>query len=156
MMSSKELGAQAQRCALGGKKVPHGVSYPVLRTVEGNVAVCYFVYLSPFESVRSKEYAAPVEWLALDLKTGELIGRYACDEQPFFEEPAGAMYSLSDPTLPKPSRDYYLRTYELFDRICKGCSALGKVDDLLYQLYLDRVLAVTPTAYRTFYRSLSM
>ena len=156
MKTSKELYSIAARIALGGAKVPHGVSNPVLRDVDGTVCVCYFVYAYGAEARETGLYPRPAEWIALDVAEGKLVGRYPCSEKDFSSAPYDRSYSMADSPASGKSEAYFTAMDELFEISRASIVASGSLDGEAYAGYLGKLLAVTPEDFRVFYRDLSL
>lgn len=155
MKTINEFNDIARSEALGGAKVPHGISNPVLRLVDGTIRVCYFVYLFDKEALETGLYRRPVEWLALDMKSGDLVGRYSCAKNDFSQEPANKEYLLKDSSVTKPDKAFYAVLNRLFETACASVLFAGTLDEATYEGYLSKVLSITPQDYRVFYEDLS-
>lgn len=155
MISMGEMNRKAASYALGGAKIPHGISNPVIRNVDGCYRVCYFVYAVNREDIKRKMYSRPVEWLALDAQTGDLLGSYNCAEEDFSSQSFDQRYSLEDPKTAKPHEAYFSVMDALFDTV-RASIVYGDAIDLdSYEGYMKKLLAITPQEYQVFYRDLS-
>lgn len=156
MKTINEFNDVARSEALGGAKVPHGISNPVLRSVDGSIRVCYFVYLFDREALDTGLYRRPVEWLALDMESGDLVGRYSCAKNDFSNEPMDKTYSLKDDSVSKPDDAFYAVLNRLFETCCASVLLANMLDEATYMGYLNKVLSITPQDYRIFYKELSL
>ncbi len=155
MKTISEFNNIARSEALGGAKVPHGISNPVLRSVDGIIRVCYFVYLFDKKALDTGLYRRPVEWLALDMESGRLVGRYSCAKNDFSQESADKTYSLKDDSIAKPDDAFYAVLNRLFETCCASVLFANALDETTYAGYMNSVLSITPQDYRVFYKELS-
>lgn len=150
-----EINRKAKAHALGGAKIPHGISNPVIREHRGAYTICYFVYTLTHDQMKSKQYPRPSEWLAVDIKEGDLIARISCADEDFSQEPAGKVYSIDRTGCVEPTETYYKVLDTLFDTARASIVFSGEPDMRSYEAYFDKMLAITPKAYRVFYRELT-
>lgn len=155
MKNITELNEITAKTALGGAKIPHGISNPVLRNVGGIVRVCYFVYTYDKEAMQSGNYRRPTEWIALDITEGNVIGRFDCAEVDFTTMPFDAMYSMNDDSVVKPDESYFATMDQLFDIARASLIHGNKLDETAYSGYMNKLFAITPEKYRVFYKDLS-
>lgn len=156
MITVKELNKKVQPAALHGAKVPHGVSNPVIRKEEGKYYIAYFVYTYERSNMASNMYPRPSEWILADIKTGDVVSVYECNEKDFSEQKFNRMYSLTDKNVKKPNEDYFTVMDNLFDTVRASIVFGNQMDMASYSAYLRDLLAITPEEYKIFYKELSI
>lgn len=139
--------------ALEGRKIPHGLSNPVLRRENGTLYLAFFVFLYQRENLQHKQMPRPSSWIVADLSTGEICRRVDCSVQDFSSQPAGRLYSMEpEPGAVRPDLD---EAYARLDQLRRSWLQQGLLPPELYQDYLQTILTATPPAYRVFYQELS-
>ena len=124
-----------QMNALGGRKIPHGVSNPVFRYDEnGNLIISAFVYT----------YSA-----------GEFIAEYDCGENDFCTASVEAMCDLNAETDTKYSPEYTNQTLAIFDLVLRKYLKTGKFDKELNDAYMYMMLNMVSKGFKEFYRQLN-
>ena len=141
--------------ALQGKKLPHGISNPVLRREDGKLYLAFFVYLYQKRNLDEGKLPRPSSWLLTDLISGEIVNRFSCVNRDFSSQPEGSLYSIAYPDKPKFSQEQFGALYEKLDRVRDRYVKTGQLDAQAYQAYFDQMLELVPPAYRVFYRELS-
>lgn len=155
MESIKTVVQKLNAKALGGAKIPHGISNPVLRKSEGRVFISAFVYIYGRENLQNNKMPRPVHWMLADIETGDLVKDWDCRENDFSRASFDEVYDLNDPLVKKPTRADFEEIYSLIDSVREKYVTQGVFDEKMYAEYLDRILEVTPSNYRRFYRELS-
>ena len=156
MITIKELNAKIQGEVFGGAKIPHGVSNPVIRKENDQYYVSYFVYTYDKKNIDTGEYRRPVQWIIVDVKTGDIVKTYDCKENDFSSQPFDKLYSLNDSSVKRPDENYFEVMDSLFDTV-RASIAFGDTIDLAsYKAYFSNLLAITPGEYKGFYRELSI
>ena len=155
MKSIGDINKLAKSYALGGAKIPHGISNPVLRRIKDKVAICYFVYAYSRENMESKQYPRPCEWLELDIEDGTLIARNDCSQIDFSAQSGDSLYSLAASADGKATLDTFRILDMLFDTVRASIVFGGKMDLGSYKGYMKKLLGITPSDYRVFYEELS-
>ena len=94
IMNVRDIMKKFAVSALGGKKIPHGVSNPVFRKSEdGEYKVCAFIYLYQAQELKDKNVRRPTKWMSMDLKTGA-VTEYNCSDLDFSGASAEVMGDL--------------------------------------------------------------
>lgn len=141
--------------ALGGVKLPHGVSNPVLRMRGGRVCMAFFVYTYTRGEIQSGVIRRPTSWLVADLATGELLERISCSREDFSDASFTEVFSTDNPNEGKATKAYYERVYGMLDAVRKRILEGGSFPEDGYEAYMRDILEVVPPAYHRFYRELS-
>ena len=140
--------------ALGGRKVPHGLSNPVLRSRDGKLYLAFFVYTYSRQDIQNKAIPRPVSWMLADLETGKLVEEIPCSREDFSQAPAEGRYSTENPNGRMPG-DFYQKVFGMLDQLRQGYLQSGNLDTAGYQAYLNQMLRAVPPAYHRFYQELS-
>ncbi len=141
--------------ALGGAKIPHYVSNPVIRLEDGKAFIAAFVYTYNRENLQSNKMPRPIHWIIADIETGEIINEYDCRQKDFSSAGFDALYDLNNPpAVKKPTRDDFTGIYEEIDSLRRKWIS-GGFDPDDCKKYLDMILEITPGSYQRFYRELA-
>lgn len=140
--------------ALGGRKIPHGLSNPVLRSRDGKLYLAFFVYTFTRQELQSGAISRPVSWMLADLETGRLIEEIPCSREDFSRASREEKYATQNPN-GKAAADFYEQTYGMLDRLRQAYLKNGVLDQNSYESYLNRMLQAVPPSYHRFYRELS-
>ena len=141
--------------ALNGRKTPHSVSVPVLRVENGDLFLSAFVFFYNREQFQSSMIKRPSMWILADLITGEISARYSCQDKDFSALSHEKLYNISDDDLPDLPEGYWEALYAMLDEIRSEYAQTHKLNNSLYNQYLEKILASTPSEYRVFYEELS-
>ena len=155
MVDIKTIVSNMNEKALGGAKIPHSVSNPVLRVEEGTLYIAAFVYTYNRENLQKNKMPRPIHWIAADIETGNIVQEFDCREKDFSHAGFDTLYDLNDPNVVRPSREDFAEIYQLFDSVRSSYLREGRCDAGMYQRYLDRIFEITPDSYRKFYQELS-
>lgn len=154
-VTAMQVFQSVRKNALEGRKIPHGLSNPVLRQEEGQWYLAFFVYFYNKKNLEEKRMPRPVLWLLADIRTGEIRKRISCAEQDFSQEPEGQLYTVAFPDQPQTGAAQHAVLFEKLDQVRRGYLEQGTVDAGAYTDYLNQLLCLIPPAYRVFYRELS-
>lgn len=141
--------------ALNGMKAPHSTSMPVLRMHEGKLCFAAFVFFYNREELQSAIVQRPSWWIVSDLKTGEIVQRYSCQDNEFSNEKYDKLYDISTEKLPELDNVYWNTLYTIMDLIIDEYMNFGTLNKNLYKYYLDKIYDATPGEYKVFYKDLS-
>ncbi len=141
--------------ALEGRKVPHGVSNPVLRRTEDGVCLAFFVYVYTKSHLDSLRMPRPSLWILADVRTGKILRRIPCGEEDFSSQPADKLYSVAYPERPAAGAGEFERLFRNLDAIRAQLCETGELDGTAYAEYLSEMLCLVPPGYRVFYKELS-
>lgn len=155
MIELNTLLKNLKLACLGGAKVPHSMSNPVIRVEDGKPVVAVFVYVYKKENLVEKKMPRPYSWLIADIESGEVIKEFKCKEKDFSSEPFDAVYDLNDPGKKVPTKEDFGRIYGLFDSLRAQCIQSGACTPEMEEDYLDSILEITPSSYRVFYKDLT-
>ena len=155
MVDIKTVVRNMNMKALGGAKIPHAVSNPVLRMEDGKLCIASFIYVFGRQNLQTNQMPRPIHWILADAASGEVLREYNCREKDFSDAGFDQLYDLNDPNVIRPGREDFAEIYRLFDTVRDKYLADGSWDGETYRQYLDRILEITPNSYRQFYLSLS-
>lgn len=156
MTSIIEINRKAGSFALGGAKTPHSVSWPVLRKKGSRLVIAYYTTAYNKEKLDSGLMPRPMEWMELDIRDGNLIGRYDCRAEDFSKQPFDKMYDISKKSGVRIDAAAVESLYKMFDSVRKAYIENKMLDLLMYRKYLNTVCAVIPESYRGFLKELSV
>ena len=150
------LWMKIQRGVLGGVKVPHSTSQPVIYKEDGKYYLAAFTFLFSKEDIEAGMVARPTVWTIADIITGEIIKEYETKEKDFSDAPYDVKYNVRADGQYDTSKAYYDKTFAILDSVRDKLIKTGKLYMLEYQAYLDRIIANIPREYQRFYRDLSV
>ena len=156
MISIRDINKTARQKALGGTKMPHGVSWPVLHKHDRGLTIAYYVTVHDHDDLVSGVFRRPAEWLEFDVREGKMIGRYDCRVKECSKEPMDGRYDLSQGAEKKPDAETAERLSRVFDSVRASLLAQGMPDMGLYSQYKKEVLSMIPAPYQVFFRELSI
>lgn len=147
----RELKGQA----LGGAKVPHGFSNPVLhRTTDGYV-IAHFIYTYTRKQWEDRLVPRPSVWLLADPVTGALIREIPCKTLDFTDRPADSLCRLGLPEGAAPTKETFDALFRRFDLVRQRYADTGILDTPTYRAYLRELLRQVPESFRPYYLDLS-
>ena len=141
--------------ALEGRKVPYGLSNPVLCKRGEALCMAFFVYTYSREDLQKGLLKRPDLWLTVDLENGQLLERIPCAREDFSNASWEERYSTENPQGQKDG-SFFAETYAMLDAVRQGYIKTGQLSQDGYKAYLDRILEAVPPAYHRFYRELSL
>ena len=153
--STMDIYQSIRPVALEGRKVPYGLSNPVLCRRGDELCLAFFVYTYSREDLQRGQLKRPDLWLIADVENGRLLERISCTQQDFSEASREERYSTDNPRGQKDSA-FFTETYELLDEVRQTYIKTGKLSQDGYNKYLDQILLAVPPAYHRFYRELSL
>ena len=156
MIPITEINKKARQAALGGAKTPHSISWPVLRRNGNQLVIAYYVSVYSKENLETKQFSRPVEWIALNVLDGSLIGRYNCRTKDFSKEPFENQYDFSQKAEEKADAAKAGTLYQMFDSVRKSYLETKVLDMMMYLQYKNAVCSLIPPSYRVFIRELSL
>lgn len=133
--------------SLGGRKVPHGMSNPVLSRYEGRICLAFFVYPYTREQLSCGLVGRPVSWILADVEKGDLLAEHFCD--------GTELLAVGNP-VPPLEADALKMAYRILDEVREKYLEEGTVDFRRYGEYLKAMLSGVPASYHGFYRELSI
>lgn len=153
---SGEVFNHIQKKALGGAKVPHRVSQPVIRRVDGQYVLAAFVFLFSKANIQEGRLPRPQYWITADMETGGIIKEYNCKDADFSGQPFDRLYSVKADRQYNLTPEFYQELFASLDDIRKEYLGTKSVNKAKYGLYLDRILETIPDEYKVFYTELSL
>lgn len=147
---------ELNRLVVGGAKVLHGMSHPVIRkTADKHYAIAIFVLTYSKTDLDNELLPRPSKWILADVTTGEVIQENLCSALDFSEQSFEKMYSSKILHESPITRAYYDNMYNIFDTIRTVLFDTGSLDPKLYQEYMELLLKIIPQEYQIFYTELS-
>lgn len=83
MLESSLINMKIRRNILGGAKIPHSTSQPVIFCENNKYYLAVFVFFYTREDIQSGMIGRPAVWAIADMETGEIINEYRCREKDF-------------------------------------------------------------------------
>ncbi len=155
MIRIRDIMTELNRKVLGGAKVPHQVSNPVLRSVDGKIMIANFIYLYGKVNIQENNMPRPTYWTLTEIESGNLIKEINCKVHDFSAQSFDSLYSLANNETERPTIKYFEDMDALFENARKCYLETGTIDHAGYDEYMKKLLAITPPAYRVFYEELS-
>ena len=153
--SGMEIYQSIRPLALEGRKVPYGLSNPVLCKRETGLCLAFFVYTYSREDLQKGLLKRPDLWITADLENGQLLERIPCSREDFSDASREERYSTENPQGQKDGA-FFTRTYGLLDAVRQTYLKTGQLPREDYETYLEQILQAVPPAYHRFYRELSL
>lgn len=155
-LNAKEAIKMFNASALGGQKIPHGVSNPVFHKNEnGDYLISAFIFLYNADEIRNKSVKRPSKWMTMDIKTGNIISEYDCREKDFCNISFETFCDLNPESDTKYSAEYTNQTLAIFDLIIKKYIVTGKFDKELNDAYMYMMLNMVSVGFKEFYKKLN-
>ncbi len=156
MINATNVNSQIQRNILGGAKIPHSVSQPVIYKEEGKYYLAVFVFFYTKEDIQSGMVNRPTAWAKLDIKSGEIIEEYQCKDKDFSDARYDVKYNVRSDIKYDTSKAYYDEAFEILDSVRREIIETDTIDKLKYNYYLKKIINNIPEAYQRFYLDLSV
>lgn len=158
MQISKDINIIIKNTILGGVKVPHGASQPVIYQdpADGRYYLAAFVFFFSGEDIRKGMVSRPSLWAIYDLETGDLIQRFSTKDKEFSDAPYNVKYDIHADGAYDTSAAYYNAAYDILDQVREKIISEGTLDRQLYDDYLRRVAFNIPESYQRFFYDLSV
>ena len=141
--------------ALGGVKIPHGISNPVLRKRDSRICIAFFVYTYTRGDLQNGAIRRPTSWITTDLVTGAILDRIQCADEDFSDASFTEYFSTNNPNAGKSTKEYYQSVYASLDSIRRTIIEKDSFPKDAYAEYIRSILEVVPPAYHRFYWELS-
>ncbi|MDZ4169624.1 MAG: hypothetical protein U1E26_08205 [Coriobacteriia bacterium] len=151
---SGEVRALHSSEIVGGVKVPHTTSQPLIRMHEGRAVIASFAFLYSADDMRSGLMPRPQVWLIADMVTGAVLERYECRTNDFSSESADSRYSIRWEPPSGLDAEYFEAAYAQLDAVRMEYAASGTVNIEAYRRYFNAIVDAVPPTYRVFYRDL--
>ena len=150
-----EVYRNMSRDALDGKKLPHGISNPVLRREDGILRLAFFVHVFSRKDMESGRLPRPSRWILADLETGAPVAKRNCAETDFCSGPIPGSLSVGGLEPRSSAQETLQRLYGQLDGIRKDYLATEVLDEAAYADYFEKMLLLVPPDWRQCYRQLS-
>ncbi len=155
LLSIRTIINKFSAAALGGKKIPHGVSNPVFRrNGDGNIEAAAFIFIYNKEQLKSRSVPRPKKWMTMDLSTGE-ITEHDCSENDFCDLPDDMMCGLDAEENTVFSEEYKRQTLAVFDLTLKKYLVKNKFDKELNDAYMYMMLRMVSVGFKELYTQLN-
>ena len=142
--------------ALGGRKIPHGVSNPVFRVSEaGTISAAAFIYTYDQKQLKAMNIPRPDKWIAMELNTRSVV-EYSCNDKDFTTFPSDGRCDLAADTDEVFSNEYSGQTIAIFDLILKKYLLTSKFDKQLNDVYMYMMLKPVSAGFKDLYRDLNL
>jgi hypothetical protein len=154
--SMDEKTENIKRNVLGGAKVPHKTSEPVLYKQDDKYYLAAFVVFYTRNDVATSVISRPSHWVIADIETGNIVAEYETTDKEFSNAPYDKKYDAKCAGKCDTSAEYYSKSYTMLEDVIWTLKRTGKIDRELYYQYLDRILANFPKDYRVFFTDLGV
>lgn len=154
IVSTREIVKNVRGQVLGGAKVPHQCSMPVLRVMDGKLYLAFFVQFFNREQAQKQLLQRPAYWYIADIEKGTLERSINCSEEDFCTAPKDRLY-LRGSAQREGTQEDVARLYELLDAIRLHYLRDGIIDAFAYRDYLKLLFEILPKGQINFYKELS-
>ncbi|WP_394917013.1 hypothetical protein [uncultured Robinsoniella sp.] len=137
-------------------KVAHSTSQPVIYKEYGKYYLAVFVFFYTREDVHTGMISRPLAWVIADMETGEIMEKYQCKDKDFSNASYDVKYNIYPDANYNTFRQYYSGVFAILDSVREKLITTGKLYNLEYQCYLQKILANVPKEYQGFYTDLSV
>lgn len=141
---------------LGGEKIPHSTSYPVVYCENGKYYLASFVFFFTREDIEAGKVDRPTVWAIADIETGEIIEKRQTKDNDFSDAPYDKKYNIRPDGKYDTSREYYDKAFLILDSARKKIINGEVFPEEEYKRYLKAILANVPKEYQRFYTDLSV
>jgi hypothetical protein len=155
-LNSQNVYEKLQRNALGGAKIPHRVSLPVLHKINEDYVIASFIFTFTREHIQKGLLPRPAYWITADMATGDTIKEYDCREYDFSGEPFDKLYNIRSNQDYNLTNEYYDTLYKTFDEVRREFIGTKRINREKYAVYLKMVTATIPPEYQIFFKELSL
>lgn len=156
MQSSEVINGILQRSVLGGGKIPHSISYPVVFMENGRYYLAVFIFFYSREDIEAGVVERPTMWAIADIETGEIIEERQTKDKEFSDAPYDMKYSVRADEQYDTFKKYYDEAFAILDSCRNDIVATGILDADRYKEYLNRIVENVPAECRRFYYDLSV
>lgn len=151
-----ELNRKANLVLFGNVKIPHRVSFPVLRKEGDRFVFAVFAFFFDGDGIRAGRIGRPTVWAEFDLETGDLIGKWNAGERDFSDAGFDEKYDVHPDGTTSLSNEEIQELFGKLDRIRADVLDGVGFDEDEYRKYLESVVSGIPLEYRRFYFDLSL
>lgn len=155
-MDCREIYRNIQKDIIYGTKVPHRVSMPAIRHIDGEYCFAVFVFYYTKDDLDAAIADRPSLWASVDIASGVITARYHTNEKEFSDASYDIKYSISSDGTAPLSQEEYEHAFRLLDDIRNELLRGAPFPKDTYDKYLNLVLKSIPTDYRRFYLDLSI
>lgn len=156
IVPSNIVFSNIQRDILGGQKVPHSVSRPVLYNEGGKLYLAVFVFFYTRDDIESGEVNRPSIWAKVDIESGKIIEEIYSKDREFSDASYDIKYNVRSNKTYDKSKEYYEKAFGLLDFVRNHYLLSGKILISEYEQYMQMILANIPDDYQRFYKDLSV
>ncbi len=155
-MDSRTINNNLQKNIMGGAKIPHSTSQPVLYFQDGIYYLATFVFFYSKDDIENGKVDRPTMWAIADIENGEIIKEYETKEKDFSDASYDVKYNVRTDGEYDTSKEYYDKAFTILDSVRSKIIKDGKFCKGEYQYYLNMILANIPKEYQRFYTDLSV
>lgn len=141
--------------ALGGAKVLHTFSNPVVHKTTDGYCIAHFLSVYTKEQRDSLLLPRPGVWILADLITGKQIREISCGKLDFSQQPKDALCRAGLPEGTAPTKETFEELFRLFDLVRQRYADTGVLDAFTYRAYFRKMLGCVPEDFRVYYQELS-
>lgn len=156
MQSSEVINGILQKSVIGGKKIPHSTSYPMIVKEKSKYYLATFTFFYSREDIEVGMVERPTMWAIADIETGEIIEERLTKDKDFSDASYDIKYSIRADAQYNTSKKYYDEAFAILDSCRSKIINTGKFYPGEYKFYLDRIIANIPKEYQRFYQDLSV
>lgn len=153
---SKQCYVNFQKRVLGGIKIPHSTSQPVIYQENGRYYLAFFVFYYSRDDINLGVINRPTLWAIADLETGKIIEERETKNNDFSNARYDMKYNVRADKQYDTSRKYYDEAFAILDSVRYELIKTGMINKEEYKLYLDKIIANIPQEYQRFYKDLSI
>lgn len=153
-IKTQDIVKAMNRKVLGGAKIPHSCSLPVIRKVDEEFVICMFTQLFNKEQLSQGMMQRPSFWCLANIQDGGNFKEFNCKDLEFCSAPYNQLYSRGK-TEQQSSQQDIINLYLQFDEIRKKFIKTGILDAFSYKKYLTGIFKIVPSGQINFYKELS-
>lgn len=152
--TSQEIMKSLKSKVLGGSKIPHSTSFPVLRRMGNEYRIVFFLQLTDREQLKKGLIQRPTYWYSANIEDGSDFHEYESKKEEFSKAPYDRVYERGTPASIASKTDVE-DLYTQLDLIRKHYINDGILDAFAYKNYLNDLFKYIPNGQIAFYKELS-
>ena len=156
MEQSAVIHQLIQKNVLLGTKIPHRISYPVIRKEGKQYYLAVFLFCFSKEDIEKGKLERPSTWVLADIQNGSIIEERQTKDIEFSNASYDKKYNVRVDGSYDTSKEYYDEAFAILDTCRNEIINNGSFDKDLYRTYLDKIVANIPKEYQRFYYDLSI
>lgn len=155
-MRSMDIDRSIKKNIMGGKKIPHSTSQPVIHEEDGKYYLSAFVFFTTREDLSNSVTARPTMWCISDMVTGEILHIYSTKEKEFSDASYEKKYSIKQENEYNTSKEYYIEAFSVLDEVIDEYMKFNTINRDKYDKYMNMILANIPKEHQQFFKDLSI